>query len=223
MVQSSMADQTLADTSDPTAGRLAVARELASEQVRMIADPAPLGLGAFALTTFVLSLFNAGLAPTAAEPVVLGLAVAYGGLAQLLAGMWEFRKGNVFGATAFSSYGAFWISFWAFVSFYAAEIPDTRERATGVGWYLFAWGIFTVLMWTASLRTTAALAVLFTLLAITFFLLALGDLTHTPGLGKSGGYLGLVTAGVAWYACAAGVTASTFGRRVLPNPPLYRL
>ena len=84
-----------------------------------IADPAALGLAGFALTTFVLSVFNTGLVDKAGEPVVLGLALAYGGAAQLLAGMWEFRKGNTFGATAFSSYGAFWISYWAFVAFFA--------------------------------------------------------------------------------------------------------
>src|SRR5919199_5489727 len=80
----------------------------------VIANPAPLGLAGFALTTFVLSLFNAGVLDEAGEPVVLGLALAYGGGAQLLAGMWEFRTGNTFGATAFTSYGAFWLSFWAF-------------------------------------------------------------------------------------------------------------
>ena len=80
------------DTNDPTAGRVAISRELASEQVRLIADPAPLGLGAFALTTFLLSLANAGIMPAAAEPVVFGVALAYGGVAQLLAGMWEFRN-----------------------------------------------------------------------------------------------------------------------------------
>ena len=107
----------------PTAGRVAISRELASEQVRLIADPAPLGLGAFALTTFLLSLANAGVMPAPAEPVVLGVALAYGGIAQMLAGMWEFRKGNVFGATVFTSYGAFWLSFWAYVTFFAAKIP----------------------------------------------------------------------------------------------------
>jgi succinate-acetate transporter protein len=213
----------LADRSDPTAGRVAMARELASENVRMIADPAPLGLGAFALTTFLLSLFNAGLLPVAGEPIVFGVALAYGGVAQVLAGMWEFRKGNVFGATAFTSYGAFWISFWAFVTFYAADIPDATDRGTAVGWYLIAWGLFTVVMWVAALRTTAALALLFTLLAVTFFLLGVGDAAHVDGLTTIGGYLGLVTAAVAWYACLAGVSASTFGRAVLPNPPLYRL
>jgi uncharacterized protein len=213
----------LADLSDPTAGRVAMARELASENVRMIADPAPLGLGCFALTTFLLSLFNAGLLPAAGEPIVFGVALAYGGVAQVLAGMWEFRKGNVFGATAFTSYGAFWLSFWAFVTFYAADIPDAAAKEAGVGWYLVAWGLFTVVMWVASLRTTAVLALLFTLLAATFFLLGAGDVTHTEGLTRVGGYLGLVTAAVAWYACLAGVSASTFGRAVLPNPPLYKL
>src|SRR3954451_11309046 len=88
-----------------------------------IADPAPLGLAAFALPTFVLSFFNAGLVSSAGEPVVLGLALAYGGFAQLLAGMWEFRNNNTFGATAFTSYGAFWLSFWAFVEFFEKDVP----------------------------------------------------------------------------------------------------
>ncbi len=209
----------LADTNDPTAGQVVVARELASENVRMIADPAPLGLACFALTTFLLSLFNAGLIPEEGEPVVFGVALAYGGLAQVLAGMWEFRKGNVFGATAFTSYGAFWLSFWAFVTFYADDVPETAT-ATALGWYLIAWGIFTVIMLIAALRTTLVLAVLFTLLTTTFFLLGIGDLAHSEGLVRGGGYLGLVTAGVAWYASLAGVTASTFGRAVLPNRSL---
>ncbi len=198
---------------------LLAVREHVSENVRMVADPAPLGLACFALTTFLLSLFNAGLLPEVGEPVVFGVALAYGGFAQVLAGMWEFRKGNVFGATAFTSYGAFWLSFWAFVTFYAADVPEA-ERATAIGWYLIAWGIFTVIMLIASLRTTLVLAVLFTLLTTTFFLLGIGDLAHSEGLVRGGGYLGLVTAGVAWYACLAGVTASTFGRPVLPNRSL---
>src|SRR3954453_19174984 len=213
----------LADRSDPTAGRVAMARELASENVRMIADPAPLGLGCFALTTFLLSLFNTGLLPAAGEPIVFGVALAYGGAIQVLAGMWEFRKGNVFGATAFASYGAFWLSYWAFVTFYAADIANADDRGTVVGWYLIGWGIFTVIMWVASLRTTAALALLFTLLAATFFLLGAGDAAHNSGLTTVGGYLGLLTAAVAWYACLAGVSASPLGRGVLPTPPLYKL
>ncbi len=198
---------------------LLAVREHVAENVRMVADPAPLGLACFALTTFLLSLFNAGLLPETGEPIVFGVALAYGGSAQVLAGVWEFRKGNVFGATAFTSYGAFWLSFWAFVTFYAADVP-AADRAVAIGWYLIAWGIFTVIMLIAWLRTTLVLAVLFALLTTTFFLLGIGDLAHSEGLVRGGGYLGLVTAGVAWYACLAGVTASTFGRPVLPNRSL---
>src|SRR6476659_11494327 len=107
--------------SDVTAGQSA--RTAVRGPVEAIADPAPLGLAAFALTTFVLSFFNAGLVSRAGEPVVLGLALAYGGLAQVLAGMWEFRTGNTFGAVAFTSFGAFWLSYWAFVTFFAAKVP----------------------------------------------------------------------------------------------------
>jgi succinate-acetate transporter protein len=186
-----------------------------------IADPAPLGLAAFALTTFVLSMFNAGLVGKQGEPIVLGLALAYGGTAQLLAGMWEFRKGNTFGATAFSSYGAFWISFWAYVAFFAKEIPEAN-RGSAVGLYLIAWGIFTTYMWVASLRTTAAVSLVFLLLAITFFVLGIGDAGGNDTISKLGGWLGLATALAAWYASFAGVTKFTFGREVLPERPLQR-
>ncbi len=155
------------DTNDPTAGRVANARELASEHIQMIADPAPLGLAAFALTTFLLSLVNAGVLPATAEPIVLGVALAYGGIAQMLAGMWEFRKGNVFGATVFTSYGAFWISFWAYVTFFAEKIPK-EQHGTAAGWFLLAWAVFTVLMLVAALRTTAVLALLFAVVTLVF-------------------------------------------------------
>jgi uncharacterized protein len=186
-----------------------------------IADPAPLGLAAFALTTFVLSMFNAGLVDAKGEPIVLGLALAYGGVAQLLAGMWEFRKGNTFGATAFSSYGAFWISFWAYVAFFAEKIPEAN-RGSAVGLYLISWGIFTTYMWVASFRTTAAVSLVFLLLAITFFVLGIGDAGGNDTISKLGGWLGLATAVAAWYASFAGVTNFTFGREVLPVRPLQR-
>ena len=210
-----------ADTNDPTAGRVAISRELASEQVRMIADPAPLGLGSFALTTFLLSLVNVGVMPVQTEPVVLGVALAYGGIAQILAGMWEFRKGNVFGATVFTSFGAFWLSFWAYVTFFAARIP-AEQHGTAAGWYLIAWAIFTTLMLVAALRTTAVLAVVFVVLAVGLFLLGFGALGANSGLTKMGGVLGILAAVGAWYLCLAGVVASTFGRPILPNPPLFR-
>jgi len=183
------------------------------------ADPGPLGLAGFALTTFVLSMFNAGLVSHAGEPVVLGLALGYGGLAQLLAGMWEFRTGNTFGAVAFTSYGAFWLSFWAFVAFYAGDVP-AGNLGDAVGLYLIAWGIFTTYMFVASLRTTAAVALVFVLLAATFFLLGIGNSSETEGLVEAGGWAGLATAVAAWYASFAAVTNSTFGRTVLPVGPL---
>jgi succinate-acetate transporter protein len=187
----------------------------------IIADPAPLGLAGFALTTFVLSMFNAGLVDAKGEPIVLGLALAYGGVAQLLAGMWEFTKGNTFGATAFSSYGAFWISFWAYVTFFATKIPE-GNRGSAVGLYLIAWGIFTTYMWVASFRTTAAVNLVFLLLAITFFVLGIGDAVGNDTISKLGGWLGLATAVAAWYASFAGVTNFTFGRELLPVRPLRR-
>jgi succinate-acetate transporter protein len=220
-IRSGRHESAAAASGDVTAGREAGAREMASASAASIADPAPLGLAGFALTTFLLSLVNAKLIPAGAEPVVFGLALAYGGLAQLLAGMWEFRKGNTFGSTAFTSYGAFWISFWALVTFYVPKIPEAAA-GTAVGWYLVAWGIFTTLMWFASFRTTAGLVLLFALLAATFFFLGAGDLSGVKGVGTFGGWLGLVTAVVAWYLALAGVMASTFGRPVLPNPPLNR-
>jgi uncharacterized protein len=185
------------------------------------ADPGPLGLAAFAMTTFVLSMFNAKLVSSAGEPVVLGLALAYGGIAQLLAGMWEFRTGNTFGAVAFSSFGAFWISFWALSVFYAPKIP-AADAGHAVGLYLWAWAIFTTYMFVASLRTTGAVALVFLLLAITFILLGAGNSGNHVNLVKWGGYIGLATAAAAWYASFAAVTNSTFGRTVLPVVPLSR-
>ena len=186
-----------------------------------VADPGPLGLAAFALTTFVLSMFNADLVGAPGEPVVLGLALAYGGIAQLLAGMWEFRTGNTFGAVAFSSFGAFWISFWAFVTFFEDKVPKSHLGST-VGLYLIAWGIFTTYMFVASLRTTAAVSLVFLLLAATFFLLGAGQANESKDVIHLGGYFGIATAVAAWYASFAAVTNSTFGRTLLPVIPLKR-
>jgi len=216
-------------TRDPATGRLKDtdgARDAATEKQIdptaggfKVADPGPLGLAAFALTTFVLSMFNSGILDARGEPVVLGLALAYGGFAQLLAGMWEFRTGNTFGAVAFTSYGAFWLSFFAFVQFFEKDVP-AAVAAQAVGVYLVAWGLFTAYMFIASLRTTGAIATVFFLLATTFFLLGIGDWTETTGITKAGGFVGLATAAAAWYASFAGVTNSTFGRTVLPVKPL---
>jgi uncharacterized protein len=191
-------------------------------QFPKVADPGPLGLAAFALTTFVLSFFNAQLAPASGEPIVFALAFAYGGLAQILAGMWEFRTGNTFGAVAFTSYGAFWLSFFAFGLWFEKLLPAKDAGVAGhtVGLYLIAWGIFTAYMFIASLRTTAAIALVFILLAVTFFVLGIGNVNGNVDTIKIGGYIGIATAVVAWYASFAVVVNSTFGKTVMPVVPL---
>ena len=200
-------------------GQREASEQTASYPGLTVADPAPLGLAAFALTTFVLSMFNAGLISDAGEPIVFGLALAYGGVAQILAGMWEFKNDNAFGATAFTSYGAFWLSFWAFEQFFAKGVPEAHV-GDAVGVYLIGWGIFTAYMWIASFRVNVAVNLVFLLLTITFLLLGIGDSAAKDSLVKAGGWFGLATAGVAGYASFAVVTNKTFGRVVLPVKPL---
>jgi uncharacterized protein len=207
--------------SDPAGGRLAG---------WIPADPGPLGLAGFAGTTFMLSLVNSGLVGTqrlpggGLLPMIAALALAYGGIAQFTAGIWEFRTGNTFGAVAFCSYGAFWISFYFIVQSVGSNAPT--EIFSGLGLYLWMWGIFTAYMFIASLRTTGAVALVFLLLAITFIILGIGNAalagTHNAinGTIKLGGYVGIATAIAAWYASFAAVINSTFGRVLLPVFPL---
>jgi succinate-acetate transporter protein len=183
------------------------------------ADPGPLGLAGFAMTTFVLSMINANLISPAGIGAVLGLAIAYGGLAQLLAGMWEFRTGNTFGAVAFSSYGAFWISFYVLL-----HTSTATSDPHAVALYLFAWGGFTGYMFIASLRTTGAVALVFLLLTATFIILGFGLIGKThPTITHIGGAVGIATAAAAWYASFAAVINSTFARVVAPVFPLRRV
>jgi succinate-acetate transporter protein len=212
------ADVAPAPAADPYAGRTAGWTP---------ANPAPLGLAGFAATTFMLSMINANLVNHLALTGVLGLALAYGGIAQLIAGIWEFRTGNTFGAVAFCSYGAFWISFYFLVTVGLGGVPKGSIDSV-IGLYLWTWGIFTSLMFFASLRTTGAVAIVFLLLAITFIVLGIGNsalagtLQTTNGTIKLGGWLGLATAAAAWYAAIAAVLESTYGRTVLPVFPLNR-
>ena len=182
-----------------------------------LADPAPLGLAAFALTTFVLSFVNADIIKV--EPVVFGLALAYGGIAQLAAGMWEFAKGNTFGATAFSSYGAFWISFWYLTGHTDLGGAAEGDVANSVGLFLLAWAIFTAYMTVGATRVSMAVLVVFVLLTITFALLAWGEFATSTGITKTGGWFGIATALAAWYASLGGLTAFTHGRPVVPTGP----
>jgi uncharacterized protein len=190
-----------------------------------IGDPGPLGLAGFAMTTFVLSIFNSGLIEgkdAGLELVVLPLALFYGGLAQFLAGMWEFRNRNTFGALAFTSYGAFWLAFAAYIKFVAGGLGPDGYKATGV--FLLSWTIFTVYMTVAALRVNGAVLLVFVLLSLTFLFLTIGafnnGLPAPDTITKIGGWLGLLTAVAAWYASMAVVVNSTWRRTVLPVFPL---
>jgi succinate-acetate transporter protein len=186
------------------------------------ADPAPLGLAGFALTTFLLSGHNASFIP---DLIWVGPAIFYGGLAQFCAGMWEFRNRNVFGATAFSTYGGFWMGLGLFI---ILGVDTSRWLAAYTGgdltnalaWFLFAFAIFNTYMLIGSMRVNAAVFGVFLTLEITEILLVIGffNISHggTEWWLHAGGWAGIVTAGVAWYTSAAGVMNGTAGRSVLP-------
>ncbi len=176
-----------------------------------LSNPAPLGLAGFALTTWLLSMINAGWYSGDAMNLVLAVALAFGGTAQMIAGVMELPRGNTFGTTAFIGYGAFWWSFALFVLFLHDQVP-----AGFVGWYLFLWGVFTFYMWIASLKAPRALQLVFLALWITFFLLAAADWSGRAALHVAGGYGGLITAALAFYLSAAEVINDTHQRTVLP-------
>jgi uncharacterized protein len=190
-----------------------------------IADPAPLGLAGFAGTTFFLSVVNTNMLGASVQGVVLGLALFYGGLAQLLAGMWEFAKGNTFGATAFASYGAFWLSFWYLINHLPSAHP--LDLFHGIGLYLLMWAIFTAYMTVSASRVSGAVFVVFALLTLTYIALSIGWFAYSvsdfarnsSGWIHLGGWLGLLTALAAWYASFAGVTKFAFKRTVVPVFP----
>lgn len=181
------------------------------------ANPAPLGLMGFGLTTLVLSFVNANIVGggPASFPIVLGMAIAFGGIAQLLAGMWEFRTGNTFGAVAFTSFGAFWISFFFLVSFNVAQLPPT-EVLSALGLYLWMWGIFTGLLFLCTFASPKALSLLFLLLTITFILLGIGNSGNDSGIIHAGGYFGIATGAVALYIATADIMQAVYKRPVLP-------
>jgi uncharacterized protein len=167
-----------------------------------IADPAPLGLAAFALTTFLLSAKNAGW--THGTEAWLGYAIAYGGLCQLLAGMWEFRNRNVFGSTAFSTYGGFWIGLGLYALLVAPK-ANAGQVSNDLGWILLAFAIFNTYMLLWSTQVNEAVLGVFLTLEATEIILFAGNFAHNTQIIKIGGYVGVLTAIVAWYASAAGV------------------
>jgi uncharacterized protein len=180
------------------------------------ADPAPLGLAAFALTTFLLSAANAKWMNSATGDAWLGYAFAYGGLGQLLAGMWEFRNRNVFGATAFSTYGGFWIGLglWALLVAPSATSPSAAQH--DLGWILLAFAIFNTYMLLWSTQVNMAVFAVFLTLEATEIVLFIGFFGGNTTVVKIGGYVGIVTAAAAWYASAAGVINGMRGRPLLP-------
>jgi succinate-acetate transporter protein len=182
------------------------------------ANPAPLGLAGFALTTWMLSMVNAGWYDPGAVPLVLASAFAFGGTAQFFAGLLEFPRGNTFGFVAFCAYGAFWWSFALFVQFFAAKVPPDF-----VGWWLFMWGVFTFYMWLGTFRANRVLQLIFLALWMAFVALAAGDWTGSGALHKLGGYLGLLGAALAFYLSAAEVINETRGKSVLPIGPYQDL
>jgi len=198
---------------------LYAAEEGAQAVAPSIANPAPLGLSAFALTTFVLSCSNAGFifpAVASGGTVVVGLAFFYGGLMQLVAGIQEFRAGNTFGATAFCSYGGFWMALGFIllpITGVLTSLVAAKALSQGVGVFLLGWTIFTALMFIGTLKLNLALIVVFGLLTLTFLALTIGWLagvgtgTFTTWVGI-GGWLGILTAIAAWYTALAGVLSS---------------
>lgn len=196
---------------------------VAAPPVAAIANPAALGLGGFALTTFVLSTHNANLAP---DLTWVGLAFFYGGLAQFCAGMWEFRTGNTFGATAFSTYGAFWMSLATFVVLILQGKVPAKDISNDLGWFLVAFAIFNTYMMFWSTRLNMSVFLVFLTLEITEILLFIGFFNgNGPGEGMVGlgGWMGIITAVVAWYASAAVVANSLRAKPILPvGSPLWK-
>jgi succinate-acetate transporter protein len=184
------------------------------------ADPAPLGLAAFGITTLVLSVINAGWVPADTTAGVLALAIAFGGAGQILAGMWAFRNGNTFAGTAFTSFGAFWISFYLLNAVFVPQIKaagGTNDIGTFVGMYLFAWGVFTAYMTIASIASSRSVTLVFVLLTVTFFLLCAGAWGASDETTKIGGYIGILTAIAAIYASFADVVNDNFHRHIMPT------
>jgi succinate-acetate transporter protein len=207
------------DAASPGSGDSAVAAGDPLGPVYVAADPAPLGLAAFAMTTFALSIANTTIWGGGAD-AALALALVYGGAVQLFAGMWEFARKNTFGALAFSSYGAFWISYYVLVKFILPGVKSPAEVSVAVGVFLLGWTIFTFYMTIASFRVSGAVVAVFVLLTITFVFLTIGAFNSNATMNKVGGWVGVATAAAAWYASFGGVVNETFKKVVIPLVPL---
>jgi succinate-acetate transporter protein len=178
-------------------------------------NPAPLGLLGFGMTTILLNLHNAGF--YGVNSMIIGMGIFMGGIAQIFAGLQEWKKNNTFGATAFTAYGSFWLSLVALwlipkTSFGAAYASDEAS----VGWYLLIWGIFTLFMFIGTLRANRMLQVVFASLTLLFFMLAISDFTGNKDLRTFAGYEGIFCGGSAFYGCVALILNDIYGRALLP-------
>jgi len=180
----------------------------------ILANPAPLGLMGFGMTTVLLNIHNAGF--FALGSMILAMGIFYGGIAQIIAGILEYRKGNTFGMTAFTSYGLFWLSFVGILVIPALIPSVTAPGDTAMGWYLFMWGLFTFMMFIATLKKPKALQFVFGSLTILFWLLALGHFLQNPDITRIAGYEGIICGLSAIYLAMAEVINETFGKTILP-------
>lgn len=186
-----------------------------STQSNGLANVGALGLGGFALSTFILNIVNAGLVDAATIGIVMPVAMFYGGLAQFAAGMWDVRRGDTFGATCFTSFGAFWMGVAVFFFLRLAGVEAFVEvPPAGMAVVFIAWGIFTGYATIASLKLPKAITWVFITLTILFFLLAIGE--FVPVVHTIAGYEGILCSLIAWYASAAILINNVHGRTVLP-------
>jgi len=182
---------------------------------RTLANVGALGLGGFALSTFILNIVNAGWVDAKTIGIVMPVAMFYGGLAQFMAGMWDVKRGDTFGATCFSSFGAFWMGLAAFFFLKLAGVAGFVDvTPAGVAIVLIAWGIFTAYATIASLKLPKAVTWVFITLTILFFLLAIGE--FVPIVHTIAGYEGVLCALIAWYASAGILINTTHGKTILP-------
>lgn len=194
-----------------------------SPHLRQIANPGPLGLFSFASTTLILSFVNVSARGVNTPNIVVGMALACGGLAQLLAGMWEFVCGNTFGATVFSSYGAFWISYGiiflpgsGILAAYEATPELAKQTHNAVGMFDMVWFIFTFIMMLSALRSSAVTVALLFFLTLTFLMLMVSEFAISTACQKAGGALGIITAFIAYYSAASGVITPQASYFTLP-------
>ncbi|MGQ9759930.1 MAG: acetate uptake transporter [Candidatus Methanomethylicaceae archaeon] len=178
------------------------------------ASPAPLGLAAFAMTTTALSLFLLNLLPAENVGVVIPLAIAYGGMIQVIVGHWEWKAGNTFGLVAFTSYGAFWL-YYALLNIFSIIGLAVVQPATA-GAVLILWGFLSLYLWIGSLKSPLATSLVFFLLCLAFVVLGVGDITGIGIVVKIGGVIALLTAAAAWYNSLAIVLNEVYGRTVVP-------